>query len=373
MSDKDVILDPIDSNLQDILQYCKVKEQLVLARKFWLWNYTVSPLQQIGKDYGLTRERIRQIENQALMRMRRLMVWNPKYMELIVEAKKILQENNGIMTEDMLLSRLLQSEKFVFTKQEMRIILTSDFDVSHIKRNKWLLKSFYIEPLFEDLLNSLTTYISTYFVDQQEWVDMYEFIDHLQRKYTAMYDNIVFLRSSQFYITFFSLLKNIKIFDGRIGVDSFADVNPKTIKLKIIYVLEKEWVPIHFQKMAEKLTEWFPHRNIKISTVHNELVKNNKDFVNLGLWIYWLRSWGFLWWTVAEITARILKSSWRFMTIKEIARDLLKEKMVAPNTIMINLQRFDTVFERKEKWLYGLKKELYDLSLDEISAMLKKN
>ena len=180
------------------------------------------------------------------------------------------------------------------------------------------------------------------------------------------------MRSPQFYITFFSLVKNIKLFDGKIGIESCADVNPKTIKLKIIYVLEKEWTPVHFQKMAEKLTERFPSRNIKLSTVHNELVKNNKDFVNLGLWIYWLRSWGFVWWTVAEITARILKATWRPMTIKEIARDLLKEKMVAPNTIMINLQRFDNVFERKEKWLYGLKAHLYTVELEEIAAMLKK-
>ncbi|OQY38687.1 MAG: hypothetical protein B6229_05335 [Spirochaetaceae bacterium 4572_7] len=32
------------------------------------------PLQRIGKEYNLTRERIRQIETQALMRFRRLIV-----------------------------------------------------------------------------------------------------------------------------------------------------------------------------------------------------------------------------------------------------------------------------------------------------------
>jgi DNA-directed RNA polymerase sigma subunit (sigma70/sigma32) len=38
----------------------------------------------------LTRERIRQIETQALMRFRRLIVGNDIYMEVLNEAKKIL-------------------------------------------------------------------------------------------------------------------------------------------------------------------------------------------------------------------------------------------------------------------------------------------
>jgi DNA-directed RNA polymerase sigma subunit (sigma70/sigma32) len=50
------------------------------------------PLQRIGKDYNLTRERVRQIEAQALMRVRRLMVGNAMYIDLIEDAKKILRE-----------------------------------------------------------------------------------------------------------------------------------------------------------------------------------------------------------------------------------------------------------------------------------------
>jgi len=41
----------------------------------------------------LTRERVRQIENQGLMRFRRLIIGNEKYLKVIEEAKKILDAN----------------------------------------------------------------------------------------------------------------------------------------------------------------------------------------------------------------------------------------------------------------------------------------
>ena len=97
MDDKKIKVDIEKTNLKDILIYCKPKERLILMKKFWLdWNKEI-PLQRIGKEYSLTRERIRQIETQALMRFRRLIVWNDTYMEVLQEAKKIIDAHGGIL------------------------------------------------------------------------------------------------------------------------------------------------------------------------------------------------------------------------------------------------------------------------------------
>jgi len=37
------------------------------------------------------------------------------------------------------------------------------------------------------------------------------------------------------------------------------------------------------------------------------------------------------------------------MTVKEISKELLKEKMVSPNTILLNLQKYKNIFERVDK------------------------
>ncbi|MBP7848536.1 hypothetical protein KA013_05010, partial [Patescibacteria group bacterium] len=72
-------------------------------------------------------------------------------------------------------------------------------------------------------------------------------------------------------------------------------------------------------------------------------------FVNMGLGIYGLKEWGFEGGSVKEIIERILGKLGRSMTIKEIQKEVLKEKMVSPNTIVLTLQKYKNLFERVEK------------------------
>ena len=65
------------------------------------------------------------------------------------------------------------------------------------------------------------------------------------------------------------------------------------MKLKVLYTMRRLNNPMHFQDLPSKILEWFPNENIKLNTVHNELVKNGDMFVNLGLGIYGLKEWGY--------------------------------------------------------------------------------
>lgn len=49
------------------------KQQEVLARRFGLRGYNTSTLEEVGREIGLTRERVRQIQVEALRRLRELM------------------------------------------------------------------------------------------------------------------------------------------------------------------------------------------------------------------------------------------------------------------------------------------------------------
>jgi len=99
MDDSEIKVNLEITNLKDVLQYCKPKEQLVLLQKFGLENGKEVPLQRIGKKFSLTRERVRQVETQALMRFRRLIVGNPKYTDVLEEATKILDQHGGVLRE----------------------------------------------------------------------------------------------------------------------------------------------------------------------------------------------------------------------------------------------------------------------------------
>jgi hypothetical protein len=98
--------------------------------------------------------------------------------------------------------------------------------------------------------------------------------------------------------------------------------------------------------------EWFPSSSVKVNTVHNDLVKHNDVFVNLWLWLYGLKEWGYEWGSVRDILVRVFKKFDRPMTTKELAKEVLKQKMVSQNTVLLNLQKYKWDFKRIDKGLY---------------------
>ena len=355
MDDKKIKVDLDKTNVKDILQYCKPKEQLVLYRKFGLVSGKEVPLQRIGESYGLTRERVRQIEAQGLMRFRRLIIWNEKYLKVIEEGKKILDMNGGYLLEDDFLAKLYNKWIGRFNMQELKMIVVSDFDIYYLKRNRHIWKWFYVEPLFEDLLTDMSLYVVDYFTKKWEAEDLYEFVDKLKHVYEDKYPDIWYLQNNLFYTNFFKAIKGAATFYGKVGLDTMDEVNPKTIKQKVLYILRRVNKPVHYQEMATKVMEWFPDKPVKVNTVHNELVKNNTIFVNMWLGIYGLKERGFLGGSVKDIIERILWAAKRPMTIKDIQKEVLKEKMVSPNTIVLTLQKYKDMFSRIDKWVYELK------------------
>jgi len=357
MDDSKIKVDVEQTNLKDVLVYCKPKERLVLIKKFGLDGQKEVPLQRIGKEYNLTRERIRQIETQALMRFRRLIVGNNTYIEVLEEAKKILQAHGNILMEDSLISKLINKNMFKFSKQELKLILVSDFDVTYLKRNKQMWKGFYLEPLYEDMLTRMSLFVLDHFQNRKKSQDLYEFIGAMKENFTKEYKDIRILKNDLFYINFFDIIREVRVFDGKVGLPTFPDVNPKTIKLKILYTMRRINKPVHYQELPTKIMEWFPEKPVKLNTIHNELVKNNDIFVNLGLGIYGLKERGYEGGQVKDILVRIFRRSTRAMNVKELCREMLKEKMVSPNTVMLNLQKYKDLFQRVEKWVYELIEE----------------
>ena len=62
--------DDMNTTLEGLLDRLSTKQQEVLARRFGLRGYDTSTLEQVGKAVGLTRERVRQIQIEALTILR---------------------------------------------------------------------------------------------------------------------------------------------------------------------------------------------------------------------------------------------------------------------------------------------------------------
>jgi RNA polymerase nonessential primary-like sigma factor len=75
VSDPAVLLQDSDltANLDQWLEELTEKQREVLARRFGLRGHEVSTLEEVGREIGLTRERVRQIQVEALKRLRDIM------------------------------------------------------------------------------------------------------------------------------------------------------------------------------------------------------------------------------------------------------------------------------------------------------------
>lgn len=62
--------DDLISSIEACLSELSGKQREVIARRFGLRGYDVSTLEDVGKEIGLTRERVRQIQVEALKRLR---------------------------------------------------------------------------------------------------------------------------------------------------------------------------------------------------------------------------------------------------------------------------------------------------------------
>jgi len=83
------------------------KEAQVIRRRFALQGSQKQTLEKIGKQFNVTRERIRQIESIALGKLRRT-VRTTRLDEVNEAARSVLRSHGGLQREDQLVSTVLQ-------------------------------------------------------------------------------------------------------------------------------------------------------------------------------------------------------------------------------------------------------------------------
>ena len=351
-------IDLSKTKLKDIIKMCNPSEQFVLVEKYWLVDWKGLPMQQIWKKFNMSRERIRQILNKSLTKIRRL-AWHNENLEKIFEkAHQITKENNYIIKEDELINKLLEDKDVNLNYNELLLLLSSDYDLYYLHRNKRFQKIFFLEPLFEDLLNDIHDSILNELkengplsLDMLKYKIKWIFINKFQRNNSLK----SLLENDKIYENIIKYSRDLYLFDNKAWLEEHEEVNPKTIKLKIKYILSKEWKPLHYEEVAQKIKEVFNLKSVKVPTIHNELVKG-KEFVNVWMWTYWLKEWWYKWDNTLEVIKNILEKAWRPMKVSEITKEVLKERLIREVTVLIVLQKHPEIFERVWKWLYQLKK-----------------
>ncbi|MFH0856437.1 MAG: sigma factor-like helix-turn-helix DNA-binding protein [bacterium] len=369
--------DPVES-VSLMLKNLLKREQDVLKRRFALHGKTRETLEQIGKEYEITRERVRQIEASGIRKIRNILNSEAEKLNLDKVEKKvsdILCEHGGIIREDILLKDMLNASNRDDNEIYRKNLL---FVISYLlEEHERLLRQdedLHFEPFWylseldiERLKNSINTIVNIFeshgnlldlnelFGKASQHPDLSGYAEHFKKNSVEEINNIGGdERFKKFILSQLNISKKLdRNILGQWGMIDWNTVIPKRMNDKIYLVLRKENSPLHFSKIAEKINEVnFDKKLAYPATVHNELILDAK-YVLVGRGVYALREWGYNDGTVLEVIVDILKKEADAMDKKDIVEKVLKQRMVRPATVALALND-KNLFKLTEEGKYVL-------------------
>ena len=328
--------------ITQLLKTISDKEADVLQRRFGLNDRAQETLEAIGSSYNVTRERIRQIENLAIKKIKD----QPSFAGLMRGVEhvvlSVLEHNGNVMNEENLLDELFVTGRSKNNDQAVLFLLAEllDHRVKSIGPSNKFSKSWYVNSAdLEFVEQSIGMLIDIIKLEDQplQISDLYNKVKahefYKQHQDKLSYDVVVTYLQASAKI-------DSNPFD-EYGLTKWGSIVPKRMNDKIYLVLKKAGKPIHFVDIAKKITEIFK-KEAYPPTVHNELILN-KHYVLVGRGIYALSEWGFRKGVVADVIAEILRKNSEPMTRKEIVQAVLDQRIVKKNTIhlaLTNKKRF---------------------------------
>ena len=347
------VLQENDLNLKDVIDDMFLvltdKEKDVIIKRFSLNNKPRQTLDKIGKHYSVTRERIRQIENIALNKLRRT-VGNTKLRLVNRLAKQFMEENGGVMLESEIINKMLQN---IYSSSQVdggiiTLSLNCDADFRKSPRTAtseafWMFKEIShreVRKVAEACMAVMKKHGDIMTEDQ---------IISAVKNLNLFKDKSI---SSKLIISCIKTDKRARNIEGRWGLMEWRHVNPRSIRDKAIIVLEKSKKPLHFVEIANRIAETgFDKKMVTVQAVHNELIRYDQ-FVLVGRGLYALSSWGYEPGTVSEVIEKLLEKNGA-MPKKKIVEMVLKQRKVKIGTISLNLQK-NPHFVRVGRAVYDL-------------------
>ncbi len=285
-------------------------------------------LEAIGKKYGITRERVRQIENYAIANVRKSDNFK-KEESAFLELDKVIHELGCIVSEEDLLTHV-SKDKSVQNNISLLLILGDQFKREKEDdefKHRWYVDHELSKRVHEALRKLYKTLSDEDLLPEGEIIS--QFLEHV-KDINEEYKNHEIVKR------WLSMSKNIgKNPLGEWGKMSSSNVKARGIRDYAFLVIRKHGSPIHFREVASAIEKMFG-KKAHVATTHNELIKD-KRFVLVGRGLYALTEWGYVSGVVKDVIRHVLGKNGPLKK-EEIIEKVLKERYVKENTILVNLQ-----------------------------------
>jgi len=285
-------------------------------------------LDAIGKTYGITRERVRQIENHALAVIRKSKQYSDEK-ATFDEIERIIHELGGIVVEQDLLNHISTDASI---QSHINFILVVGHPFNKIKededfKHRWFIDNSLSEKVHNALRKLYATLKSDDLLSEPDIIKSFlEQLEDVSEKY----------KNEEIAKRWLSLSKKIgKNTLGEWGKTESSNISTKGMRDYAYLIIRKHGSPIHFREVAKIIAEVFKIK-AHVATTHNELIKDPR-FVLVGRGLYALSEWGYMSGVVKDVIKKIIEKNGP-LTKAEVIEKVMKERYVKENTIVINLQ-----------------------------------
>ncbi len=321
----------LHSLIAHLLIVLSEKEKYIIENRFALNDGKRKTLEEIGARFGVTRERVRQIEKGALRKLERN-AQNTNIRILTEFAKALLEKEGGIAQDDYFKERLMAILPNITAAeiQDLHLALVLDAEI-HFESNTLKYHPYWrLKVVDAKIVNQVAVKGAQLLKKTKHVLSSDKMAEKINQ---TLKIEIPEERITNILRTY----KACKFTDEGIGLYAWRHIHPRTLRDKIFYILRHEKKPLHFSKISELIRgSSFDDKRVNTQAVHNELIRN-ESFVLIGRGIYALQEWGFETGTVADIIETILTDG-KPRSREEIIKKVLEQRQVKTITIYLNLK-----------------------------------
>ena len=328
---------------KDLLNGLPDRVRRVLSDRFGLVSGGKGrTLEAIGKEYGITRERIRQIESSGIAAVRDSGAY-AQHAKTFEEMKRALEEQGGVLAESFILGALPKSET---ERNHVLFLLTVGHHFGEKREDadyhrRWHVDGSLAENVEDALDNLYEATEPMALLPEEEFLT--EFGRHLKETGVRQGDEEILVR-------WLGISKRL----ARNPLGEWGRVESPHVRIKntrdfAYLTLKRHGSPMHFTEVAKGIRDLFK-REAHPATTHNELIKDGR-FVLVGRGLYALKEWGYAPGVVREVIRGVLSRDGA-LTRDEIIERVKRERYVKDATIVVNLQHSE--FKRDDQGRYVL-------------------
>lgn len=298
-------------------------------------------LEAIGKEYGITRERVRQIEENSLASIRKSEEFK-KTQEVFTELHNLILDLGTVISESELLDHISKNES-IRNHIHFLLVLGNEFKKSKEDdyfKHRWSVNSVVAEKIETGIRNLYKELSKDALISDSEiTASLLKYLDDIAPQY----------QKEEVIRRWLNMSKRIGRNPlGEWGRAESPNINVKGIRDYAFLVIRRHGSPIHFREVAGQINKLFD-KKAHVATCHNELIKD-KRFVLVGRGLYALTDWGYASGVVRDVIRNII-SKHGPLTKDEIIAKVLKERYVKENTILVNLQN-QSYFKKDKQGKY---------------------